>query len=265
MKYLIVNADDFGRNPQINIGIIKACKEGIVTSTSVLANFPAFSHACALAKEHPQLSVGLHFNLTEGGPVSSPKEIPSLVTKNGFFYAKWLFVLRASLGLIRPEHILFEFEKQWEKASLRFLLTHLDSHHHIHALRPVFKSIKKSKYFAQVRQIRVIRFPADTIFKIAYWEQLFVNFFQDTKIFNNEIKQTFGFELFHDKDKRKQLIRILQRLPDGKSELICHPGFSGDSDKRDAKKREQELEALCDIKIKEILNMRKIKLTSWRS
>ena len=38
MKTLIVNADDFGFTPGVNAGITQAFREGILTSTTIMAN-----------------------------------------------------------------------------------------------------------------------------------------------------------------------------------------------------------------------------------
>src|SRR5437899_5483213 len=64
-RYLIVNADDFGLSPGVNRGIIKAHEQGIVTSASLMVLMPAAAQAAAYAREHPSLSVGLHFDLGE--------------------------------------------------------------------------------------------------------------------------------------------------------------------------------------------------------
>jgi len=67
MKTLIVNADDFGMTWGISEGIIQAHKAGIVTSTSLMVNFPGALHATKLAKQNPKLTVGLHGVLSLSG------------------------------------------------------------------------------------------------------------------------------------------------------------------------------------------------------
>src|SRR5712691_8118802 len=59
-RRLIVNADDFGRSASINQAVIRAHREGILTSASLMLNEQAYEEAVALAREHPQLGVGLH-------------------------------------------------------------------------------------------------------------------------------------------------------------------------------------------------------------
>src|SRR5207302_5661531 len=64
-KRLIVNADDFGRSTGINRGIIRAHQNGIVTSASLMVRWPAAVEAAKLARRNPNLSVGLHLEISE--------------------------------------------------------------------------------------------------------------------------------------------------------------------------------------------------------
>src|SRR3712207_7572277 len=64
-RYLIVNADDFGRSFGVNRGIIEAHENGIVTSASLMVRWPAAAAAAAYAKERPGLGLGLHLDLGE--------------------------------------------------------------------------------------------------------------------------------------------------------------------------------------------------------
>ena len=67
MKYLIVNADDFGASQGINRGIVEAHQRGILTSTSLLVDTPWSQEAASLARAVPDLSVGLHIHLRAVG------------------------------------------------------------------------------------------------------------------------------------------------------------------------------------------------------
>lgn len=64
MKWLIVNADDFGASRGITRGIIEAHREGILTSTSLMVNMPWSEQAAKLSQDVPALSIGLHVQLT---------------------------------------------------------------------------------------------------------------------------------------------------------------------------------------------------------
>ena len=106
MRRLIVNADDFGLAAGVNEGIIKAHVCGILTSTSLMVDRPAAADAVRLAREHPALSVGLHY--VEDGP-----------------------------EIDEPGHVARTFAAQL--ARFRELTgadpTHVDSHHHVHLTR----------------------------------------------------------------------------------------------------------------------------------
>ena len=78
MKRLIVNADDFGRAPGVNQGILDAHTHGIVTSTTVMINYPDAPAGIERAQaDAPDLGLGLHLNLTSGPPISAPEDIAS--------------------------------------------------------------------------------------------------------------------------------------------------------------------------------------------
>src|SRR6266542_3837691 len=107
-RYVIVNADDFGESPGVNRGIIEAHERGIVTSASLMVDQPATNAAVALARQHPDLSLGLHVNLD-----------------------------RVGAGLIGQEYLDVvgrEIERQVNVFTTLTgtLPTHIDSHHHAH-------------------------------------------------------------------------------------------------------------------------------------
>lgn len=70
-RVLIVNADDFGLSKGQNYGIVEACRNGVVTSTTALVNGAAIDHAVQLSRDIPALAVGMHFVLTLGRPLTA--------------------------------------------------------------------------------------------------------------------------------------------------------------------------------------------------
>ncbi|MDR6226745.1 chitin disaccharide deacetylase [Desmospora profundinema] len=123
---VIVNADDFGYSKGVNLGILESFQQGVVTSTTMMVNMPAIEHAAALAKQHPDLDVGIHLVLTCGKPVHP--DVPSLVDERGMFHrnGEWS-------RLATEEDIEREWTAQIERfLSLGLKPTHLDSHHHVH-------------------------------------------------------------------------------------------------------------------------------------
>src|SRR5579871_1440327 len=82
-RRLIVNADDFGRSDSINEAVIRAHREGILTTASLMVNEPAAAAAVGLAKKNPSLGVGLHLALSHGVSALSHDKIPGMVNERG--------------------------------------------------------------------------------------------------------------------------------------------------------------------------------------
>ena len=72
MRYLLVNADDWGASPGINRGILDAHRLGIVTSTSLMVDTPWSDGAAWLSLSAPRLSVGLHVVLPAPAGAAGP-------------------------------------------------------------------------------------------------------------------------------------------------------------------------------------------------
>jgi chitin disaccharide deacetylase len=84
-RQLVVSGDDFGAAPEVNAGIVRAHREGILTSTSLMVTGAAAAEAVELARAHPRLAVGLHLVLAQGRPAARPADIPHLVAPDGAF------------------------------------------------------------------------------------------------------------------------------------------------------------------------------------
>jgi predicted glycoside hydrolase/deacetylase ChbG (UPF0249 family) len=134
-KLLIINADDYGLTPGIARGILDAHRNGVVTSTSVIATGPAFDKTAAWLDDTPTLAVGVHFAAVgEDPPLLSAREIPSLVDARGHFPLTWReFLLRAMRGAIDSDDLRREFGAQLEAIlQVGRPLTHADAHQHLH-------------------------------------------------------------------------------------------------------------------------------------
>lgn len=134
MKQLIVNADDFGYARGVNEGIVRAHREGIVTSATLMAGAAEFDHAAELSKLAPTLDVGCHLVLVSGRAVSKPDEIPSLASETGELprtirqFASLLF-----RGRIRDSDLRVEIAAQLQKIrNAGIHISHIDSHKHTH-------------------------------------------------------------------------------------------------------------------------------------
>lgn len=137
MKKLIVNADDFGLHPAINAGIIKGCRDGFITSTSLMCSGAAFDDAVLQAKATPALGVGIHLTLVGGGkPLLQARQLRTLVDEDGLLPADYtVFAKRWYAGRIKKAEVVSELQAQLERGlSCGLEITHVDSHQHLHVL-----------------------------------------------------------------------------------------------------------------------------------
>lgn len=81
---LIMRGDDLGFSEAVNHGLIKAVKDGVITSVGMMVNMPSTQHGYELIKEY-DIALGQHTNICVGKPLSDPKLIPSLVSTTGEF------------------------------------------------------------------------------------------------------------------------------------------------------------------------------------
>lgn len=139
MVKVIINADDFGLSPSVNQAIIDVFKAGNLTSTTIMVNTPGFEDAIRLAKKNPTLGIGLHFCLTEGKPISSPK---TLIDNNGNFYSRSTLIKLMLKGKIDYKEVKAEFDAQLAKLQkTKIKITHTDSHQHIMMVPTIFKTV----------------------------------------------------------------------------------------------------------------------------
>lgn len=138
---VIFNADDFGLSKGVVYGILDAYKNGVVRSTTMLANSPAFDLGAEVAKENPGLDIGAHLTLTFGSPIL--KDVPSVTAPSGKFLAQ--DVLRASADKLDFDEVEREFTAQIEKImAAGITISHFDTHHLIEPLvLPVMQKLAK--------------------------------------------------------------------------------------------------------------------------
>ena len=277
MKQLIVNADDLGLTPAVNRGVVRAFRDGIVTSASLLVTGSAFEDGVALARQNPELDVGLHLALVEERAVLGPDVLPTLVDQTGRFpRTSAEFIRRAILGGINWLEVEREIAAQialFQETGLR--LSHLDSHQHLHMFPPVFQIVRRLARWVENVWIRnpvgPWRKSADT--PMGRWMQrlglnltcLAARGFHDG--FQPQMPNgLYGFEV-SGRLTRSALEQILQRIPHGLYELICHPG----EDDPDTQARYshwgydwgQELETLTAPETRMVLEEQGIVLTSF--
>lgn len=118
MNRVIINADDFGIHTEVNQAVIEACGQGVLTSTSLLANGPAFDQAVDLVRKCPKLGIGIHLSLVGSLPtVLSAKEVPTLVQSDGLLPESYTEVIkRACQGKLDYGQVYREFDAQMERS-----------------------------------------------------------------------------------------------------------------------------------------------------
>jgi chitin disaccharide deacetylase len=90
-RLLIVNADDFGLCHGSNEATLRAWRDGIVTSASLMVPCPGSPHAMDILRENPDLPFGVHLTIVREfvpyrwGPVAPVTDVPSLVDDRGHF------------------------------------------------------------------------------------------------------------------------------------------------------------------------------------
>jgi predicted glycoside hydrolase/deacetylase ChbG (UPF0249 family) len=242
-KRLIVNADDLGRTSGINQGIFEAHRRGIVTSATLMVNYPAAADVPALSRQEPGLDIGLHVQLTGGRPTLPPERIPSLVDARGQLPAK-----PDGLGQPRPEEVLSEARAQLKK--FRELMgrdpTHFDSHHHSHRRPDVLEALVTLAWETGLP----VRSPSSEVAARLRREGV-----PTTDYFNEE---------FHDEGATlDRLIQLLGDLQEGTTELMCHPAVVDDELRTTsgyAEPRTRELQALTHREARQILQAAGVRL-----
>lgn len=265
MKQLIINADDFGLTPGVNRAIIEGHTGGIITSTTLMTNMPAFAEAVRLAQAHPTLGVGLHFNITQGRPVAPPKLVRSLTDRRGeFLGTSTKLAWRALAGQLRRAEVVIELRAQIEKAMTAGLrLTHVDSHKHAHALPAVLEAIAATIPAYGIGRVRLLReqtrFTASSLQLLQQSVAAFglsqlcrIGEAQRRRLALPATTWFFGIAQTGHWSKR-WLLELIANLPAGASELMCHPGYEDEALKEIPTRlrgaRQVELQLLTDPEI----------------
>ena len=229
-KYLIINADDYGRTPGVSQGIREAHRRGIVTSTTALMNMPGIEEDLRIAmKETPDLGLGVHLVLTSGAPLLPATELDSVTGGREKFPALEDFI--RSLPGVDPDQAAAEWDLQIRKfVSLTGRNPdHLDSHHHV----SFFTEALFEKFLLLARQYRcAIRIPYPC--QSGNCDGLPEEFCTTARDFvprltrkNTVAKPDWFVGTFYDEQATyEQLLQIIDRLESGVSEIMCHPGYA---------------------------------------
>ena len=275
-KQLIVNADDYGKTEGVTRGIIRAHREGIVTSTTVMMNMPNAEEALKLAGDYPDLGLGVHLVFTAWRPLRPPAEVPSLVDVDGYFHSQEAILSRPDR--IDTDELRAELRTQIERfRALGREPDHLDCHHFIH-IYPSFFAVYvelAGEYGLPVR----LPFPpeeewGEVAASVSMAQGLPPDLLQEIVRQDIGLVQAKGIphpdrfvqSFSGEALTLETLLGILEGLPEGISELITHPGFADEellARSTYAKERERELELLCHPRAKERIGELGIELVNF--
>jgi hopanoid biosynthesis associated protein HpnK len=287
MRRLIINADDFGLTGGVNRAIVEAHEGGVVTSATLMATGQAFDDAIALAQCRPRLGVGCHLVLVDGAPLLDPTAVRSLLDRGGssgnphFREGITRFGTLALLGRLRENEIEAEATAQIRKLQAAGVkVTHLDSHKHTHTFPRVLRPLLRA---AASCGVRAIRNPFERIqgSQLAASPSLWRRWAEVgvlrglARQFREAVQQAGiatpdgTLAIVATGSLNERLFRLMvEHLPDGTWELVCHPGYN-DADLRAVhtrlrQSREQELQILTSPATRELLAANGIEIVSFR-
>jgi predicted glycoside hydrolase/deacetylase ChbG (UPF0249 family) len=243
VKRLIINADDFGLAPGVNQAIVELQQAGALSSTTLMAAGPYFSPAVFLAFAQPRLAVGCHVVLVDGSPCLRSSEVPSLLdpaAPSVFRATVGSFLADLLRGRIREQEIEAEAIAQIRRIqSSGLTVSHIDSHKHVHTLPRVLAPLLRA---ARHCGVHCVRNPFEPWWSLKATRQagrlrrLQVHAMRTQASAFTRLTTEHGMMtadgsigllatgILDDAVLRS----LLQAMPPGTWELVCHPGY-GDS------------------------------------
>jgi hopanoid biosynthesis associated protein HpnK len=269
VRRLIVNADDFGLSTSVNTAVIRAHRDGILTTASLMVNEPGLDEAVALAKQNPKLGVGLHLSLLCGRAALSPEKIPGLVNPRGEFSENPVatgFRYFFQRGL--QQQLRAEIHAQFEKFRATGLpLDHVNGHLHLHLHPVIFRILMED---AEKLGIRHLRFTRDCFARSRrmthgrWFYRVAHALIHDrlSKRAREPLRQrgikhaqiTFGLLQDSHVDEA-YVLKLLPELPPGDSELYSHPSLD---------EFKHEFDALVSPRVKELVKKLGIELIRYQ-
>jgi predicted glycoside hydrolase/deacetylase ChbG (UPF0249 family) len=286
-RRLIVNADGFGFAPGVNRGIEKTVADGVVRSTSCVANFSDIEELPSFTSRWPHVSVGVHFNLSVGPPVSDPARVTTLVDGDGNFLGPRLPRRLLSREVSR-EQIRRELRAQAQRlVNLGTTPSHWDGHQNMHLYPPFFHEALAVATECGIRRMRTPNRHLVPPGRDGSPRPLALARYYAT---HPRRVVTHGYGRVLGRLARRRGMRmadrlispaylganekwvldtwlyIIEALPGGTSEIYCHPGFADDALRERAayvQERELEVAVLTARELKARLRSSGVELASF--
>ncbi len=273
---LIVNADDFGRTAAINAAVVKAFREGIVTSASLMVAADCAAEAVEAARDNPGLAVGLHLVVLGGRAALLPEEIPHLVDASGRFSRRaWVSGMRYFFLPSARSELRREIEAQFQLfRATGLMLSHVDGHHHMHLHPTVFRLLLPGARAQGARAVRLnvadrllfsLRVDRRNLWLKLGWKITF-SVLQGwcARLLRRSplpvADRVYGL-MQTGRISEEYLARLSGRLTPGTSELFCHPSLREESAGLGPNPR--DLGALLSPVARRMLEENGVKLTNY--
>ncbi len=198
----------------------------------------ASADAVDRARALPGLGVGLHVVLVEGRPVLPPEQVPDLVDEAGSFRTD---MVRAGIDIfVRPtvrRQLAAEVEAQFAAfAATGLRLDHVNAHKHFHLHPTIAATILRVGARYGLGAVRAPVEPAGVLARIEPgrrrgfdvakgWARLVRRRMRRAGLVVPD--QVFGLAWSGALDGGR-LLGLLHHLPDGLTEIYCHPATSDD-------------------------------------
>lgn len=237
-RRFIINADDFGLTQGVNRAIAELHGANAVSSATLMATGLAFDHAVEIATTHPTLAVGCHLVLTGGLPISDPTRVPSLVQSDGRFRRTLRqLLIDVYRGRVADAEIEIEALAQIRRLqNAGIAVSHVDTHKHTHLFPRIARPLMRA---AAACGVRAIRNPLEPAWSARLSRGRLTRSLESIAV--GRLSREFhrlccGYDLRSNDGcigisstatlDAKSLQAVLQCLPDGVFELICHPGYN---------------------------------------
>lgn len=277
LRYIIINADDFGRHAEINRAVEEGLVHGCLRSATVMPGGAAFAGAIDIARRHEELGLGVHFTLVDGHPILPPEEIPSLVGSEGDFLPDHTALLKRYLkGGVNLEEVRRELAAQLQKIEATGIpISHVDSHQHMHTLPGIIDIVLDLAARAGIRAVRTPRTP---LFAGAFGGlgQLVGRLGLSTLARLAACKahrrglltpDHFAGIVAGETVSEGELLHLIAHLPQGTTEVMMHPGTKNDVLQEDSGWQhdfESELAAILSPRVEAALQKAEVEPVNFR-
>ena len=275
MRRLIVTADDFGSSPEVNQAVEMGHRQGILTSASLMVGAPAARDAVERARRLPNLHVGLHLAVVDAHPSLSPREVPGLLDPGGRLPTnlpaagvRFFFLPAVRRELAREVRAQFESFR-----ATGLTLDHVNAHHHMHLHPTVAELIVRVGRDFGLKAVRVPAEPAGILARagdpprsllghrfVGWWASLLRARLRRAGLACND--HVFGLA-WTGSVTEERVLRLIPHLPEGLSELFCHPATAAAVATPSGSRPTEELRALTSPAVSRRLAEHEIRLVGF--